>query len=622
LSSVQFDAEQNRLEFRTESGVQPRAQLVMNPIRLVIDLPGISVGDVSLPRSDSDAIAAIRARQGEDGNAQIVVEMADGYTLNPQAIRFRGISPTEWTVQLPTPQRETAATPPASTTASSRTRSPNSSSARSPNPPSSSSRSPSTPPPIDDQPPEAATQIEEIRVTADGLFVRTRGAAVEDVEVSRSRNRSRVTIEIPNAMLSSQIRDREVEINQFGVEQMELEQTEDETPSVRLSFEVDPSASDWRANPSNLGGIVILPPRGAATIADNRAPSRSVTSRSTSQSGSSSSSQPEATEDEPAQIEGVELSEDGRRLIIQSDRPVSARGQWRSGLYQVTLSPAELDDDAKRSPDLPRNSPLLRVRLQEERDTVVISLQPASGVNFGGISLINDQQLALAIGRGQTSPVLPPSSADRPRLPNPDPDPPRRPTPSAPRPSIPNGRIVVAIDPGHGGRDPGSVGIGGLHEADIVLEVGQKVAEILEEEGIQAVLTRSSDVEIDLQPRVDTAEQANATLFVSIHANAIDLSRPDVNGIETYYYSSGEGLAEVLHGAVLQGTGARDRGIRSARFYVLRETSMPAVLVEIGFVTGSEDAAQLSRSSYRTQMARAIANGILQYVQRNRASTR
>jgi N-acetylmuramoyl-L-alanine amidase len=175
----------------------------------------------------------------------------------------------------------------------------------------------------------------------------------------------------------------------------------------------------------------------------------------------------------------------------------------------------------------------------------------------------------------------------------------------------------VAIDPGHGGGDPGAVGIGGLQEKDVVMPISQEVARYLQQHGVDAILTRSNDLEVDLQPRVDVAERVNATVFVSIHANAIDMSRPDVNGIETYYYESGSGLARSIHNSVLRATGGPDRGVRQARFYVLRKSSMPAVLVEVGFVTGAEDAPQLASPAYRSVLAEAIARGILEYLGRN-----
>ncbi|MEL6352134.1 MAG: N-acetylmuramoyl-L-alanine amidase [Cyanobacteria bacterium J06627_28] len=184
-------------------------------------------------------------------------------------------------------------------------------------------------------------------------------------------------------------------------------------------------------------------------------------------------------------------------------------------------------------------------------------------------------------------------------------------------PTLPNGRFTVVLDPGHGGRDPGAVGINGLQEKQVVNDITPQVAQILREHGVNVVLTRSSDVEVDLAPRVQIAERANATIFVSIHANAISMSRPDVNGLETFYSSeAGQRLANTVHSTVLSEMGMRDRRVRSARFYVIRRTSMPAILVETGFVTGAEDAPNLADPAWRERMANAIARGILLHLQR------
>ena len=184
------------------------------------------------------------------------------------------------------------------------------------------------------------------------------------------------------------------------------------------------------------------------------------------------------------------------------------------------------------------------------------------------------------------------------------------PTPLPPR----QGRILVMIDPGHGGRDPGAIGIGGLREKDINITISRRVQDQLEAQGIQVVMTRTDDRAVSLQGRVDLAERANATVFVSIHANAISLSRPEVNGLETYYYSSGLTLARTIHNRILQNVTMADRGVRRARFYVLRNTSMPAVLVETGFVTGRDDAARFRNPAAVQQIADSIAQGIIEYV--------
>jgi N-acetylmuramoyl-L-alanine amidase len=195
--------------------------------------------------------------------------------------------------------------------------------------------------------------------------------------------------------------------------------------------------------------------------------------------------------------------------------------------------------------------------------------------------------------------------------------PPERITAPTSLPRVRNGRVLVVVDPGHGGKDPGAIGIAGLREKDIILPIAQQVASILEQQGVQAVLTRTSDYFVDLAPRVAMAQRMDADIFVSIHANSISLSRPDVNGIETYYYSSGLRLAQVIHNSILQSVDVADRRVRQGRFFVLRKASMPSVLVEVGFVTGRDDAPKLSDPSYRSQMAQAIARGILLYIQQN-----
>lgn len=191
---------------------------------------------------------------------------------------------------------------------------------------------------------------------------------------------------------------------------------------------------------------------------------------------------------------------------------------------------------------------------------------------------------------------------------------PRSPSPSPSVPRARQGQLTVVLDPGHGGRDPGAVGIGGLREKDINLTVSRRIQSQLQEKGINALMVRSDDREIDLDPRVTFAERANADIFVSIHSNAISLSRPDVNGLETYYYSSGFRLAQTIHNNVLRQTDLRDRGVRRARFYVLVNTSMPAVLVETGFVTGREDAARFNNPAEVNRIADGITAGILQYL--------
>lgn len=184
-------------------------------------------------------------------------------------------------------------------------------------------------------------------------------------------------------------------------------------------------------------------------------------------------------------------------------------------------------------------------------------------------------------------------------------------------PNVPIGKYKVVIDPGHGGSDPGAVGINGLRETNIVLEVSLKVAHLLNQKGVNTILTRNSEITLDLQPRVSKANTSKADAFVSIHANATRGKKREVNGVETYYYSGYKGynLAKNIHKQLLNAAyKSPDRGIRKSRFYVIRKTSMPAVLVELGFVTGFNDAELLRQKSYREKMAFAISTGILNYL--------
>jgi N-acetylmuramoyl-L-alanine amidase len=188
-------------------------------------------------------------------------------------------------------------------------------------------------------------------------------------------------------------------------------------------------------------------------------------------------------------------------------------------------------------------------------------------------------------------------------------------TPVSELPKIINKKIVVVIDPGHGGRDPGSIGIDGIREVDIVLDISRQVATILQRQGSQVVMTRSSDIFIGLEERVKITKETNATLFVSIHANSID-DDPNRNGLETYHYNIGENLASIIHSSILEDlkeTGILNRGLRSARFLVLRKSTIPAVLIETGYITNEKEAKRLSSPNYRSQLALAIARGILEY---------
>ena len=142
------------------------------------------------------------------------------------------------------------------------------------------------------------------------------------------------------------------------------------------------------------------------------------------------------------------------------------------------------------------------------------------------------------------------------------------------------------------------------------------VSEFLTNKGVKTILTRNYERTLNLQPRVTKANNSKADAFVSIHANATR-GRKDVNGLETYYYSGYKGysLAKNIQKQILiVSPQSPDRGVRKSRFYVIEKTSMPAALVEIGFVTGIYDANLLRQKGYRDKMSFAIAEGVLNYL--------
>ncbi|WP_440109702.1 N-acetylmuramoyl-L-alanine amidase [Paenibacillus sp. QZ-Y1] len=187
---------------------------------------------------------------------------------------------------------------------------------------------------------------------------------------------------------------------------------------------------------------------------------------------------------------------------------------------------------------------------------------------------------------------------------------------STSQPAIPtnDGKKVVIIDPGHGGRQSGAVSVKGAYEKDFNLSVGLKVQELLQQHtDIQTVITRQDDTELSLQQRVDIAQLNQADIFVSIHGNKF--TTPVPNGIETLYSrKESKVLADILHKHVQPITGLKDRGVKTASLHVTRETTMPAVLLELGFLSNPTDEALMLTEDYQNKCAQAIVDGIVEFL--------
>jgi len=625
LKSWRFDASQNQLHFKTDGGVQPQAKLIFNPTRLVIDLPGTTLERSTVKQQYGGAIRSIRVGQFEEGTTRVVVEISPGYQLEAQKVKVRGISPSQWIVQLPKPQK-VATTPPSPSNNRPLSLPRSLSQGSTPSQPrkifsvvttsdSLLTRTPSSLSRNAASTSGATSQIQNVQVTADGLFVRTRGGGNPEVNVNRSRDLGTINVDFKGATLSP-IAPENIKVDRLGINNIQLTQVQSSPPVVRMTMQVKVNSPDWQAAASRFGGFTVLPigrTNNIATDNTNKAdPDVFISSSSAKQSGN------------VATIEAIELNGDRSQLLIKTDQSLTYTSGWdrSSGMYRITLADAQLARSIK-GPDLNNNDPLLRVRVQQPSPrTVLVSVLPAAGVRIGELNQPSPELIALQLQRGTivSAPPIPPEKEPTViSIPTIEP-PPRTESPSTPATSpkprrVAQRRIVVVIDPGHGGKDPGAIGLRGLQEKHVILPISKKIADILEKKGIQVVMTRDSDYFVDLAPRVTIADRADANLFVSIHANSMPANRTDVNGLETYYYSSGQGLARAIHSNVLRSINVRDRGVRKARFYVLRKSSMPSVLVEVGFVTGAVDSPRLGTTAYQNQMAEAIARGIVQYIE-------
>jgi N-acetylmuramoyl-L-alanine amidase len=219
-------------------------------------------------------------------------------------------------------------------------------------------------------------------------------------------------------------------------------------------------------------------------------------------------------------------------------------------------------------------------------------------------------------------------------------------------------KMKIVVDAGHGGWDLGTVGKHGLLEKDVVLEIAQRLGKLLETRlGADVILTRKDDNYIPLDERAGMANQSQADLFVSVHANYSDL--PSARGVETYYTNSfsspsakdletraanvknvattvlsptdlhdrieqsrrlAVSVERSLYGVLsAQNPGLRDRGVKEASYVVLTETAMPGILAEVSFVSSPTDEQKLRSDGYREEIAEALYKGIAKYAASQRA---
>lgn len=231
---------------------------------------------------------------------------------------------------------------------------------------------------------------------------------------------------------------------------------------------------------------------------------------------------------------------------------------------------------------------------REERTTRVV-LDLAKGCTYGeNVTVLGDANLRAVV----VSVSPPETGAELPQEPELDP-----------------AAFTVVLDAGHGGSALGAR-YEGVNEKDLTLPVTLRAAQLLREKGFNVVLTRSEDVYVDLYDRCDIANNAKGDIFVSIHANASETNL-DFQGTFTYSYPKsveGERLAGYVQKAVVEEIGSVDRGLLTNDYVVLRETYMPAVLLEMGFMSCHEELERLVQPEYREKVAQGVARGVEQYL--------
>ncbi len=291
---------------------------------------------------------------------------------------------------------------------------------------------------------------------------------------------------------------------------------------------------------------------------------------------------------------------------------------------------------------------LLRIRIAQPVPGVTRVVLETRGVSNFSVSLEpNPYRLVAEIRSSSAKPASDGTEILKPQAPAN-----KKLTSSAAPIATPHTKIVV--DAGHGGWDLGTVGRKGLLEKDLVLDVAQRLGKLLETRlGAEVIYTRNDDNYIPLEQRAELANDAQADLFVSVHANYSDIA--SARGVETYYTNFStpansldiekrenataktapgapaltgvalkERTAESRHLAAsverslystlaAENPGIRDRGVKEAGFVVLTGTSMPAILAEVSFVSSPMDEKNLQSSAYRQQIAEALYKGIAQY---------
>ncbi len=446
-----------------------------------------------------------------------------------------------------------------------------------------------------------AIRLNSIRPTANGLML-----IVNDnpqIRVQREQNPDRLIMDLQNTTLVNDLHQLSLPMNRLGVKQIRVAQFQNNPAITRLVFDLDSndptSKLAWQSQYIAVTKTLVLAPTNQVAQAIPIEPSLTIPRPS------NPIITPTAL---PTVIEKVSFSNTGQ-LLIEANQPLSYKTNLdrNSGTYNLVIANAKISANLQR-PSLAANSPIERIRLSQIGNSVEIGIKTIAGWQVRETQRLSNQQIKLQLSLNSTIPSPLPSQ-----------------NPAFPVNNFPNNqpsnvgdrrRGLIVIDAGHGGNDPGAVG-NGIYEKNVTLSISLNLGQALQSMGYTVYYSRTNDVEIDLEPRVALAERINADLFVSIHANSLAPGNSGISGVETYHSRGstvGRELASYVHSQIIAATGASDRDIRGAGFYVIAKTSMPAILVETGYVTNPTEARNLNSPDYQKRMADAIARGVDQFM--------
>ncbi len=442
-------------------------------------------------------------------------------------------------------------------------------------------------------------RLNSIRPTTNGLMLTLN--ANPEIRIQREDNPDRLIVDLQNTAVVKELHKSSLPMNRFGVKQVRIAQFQNNPAIARLVFDLDSNDPNskvaWQSQYIAATNTLLLTPANLSQTPVTPSLPIPVSSNPINTS-------------KPASIQKLSFSNTGQ-LIIEANQPVNYQTSLDqvSGTFNLRVANANISPTLQR-PTLLATSPIERIRLSQVGNAVEIGIKTIPSWQIREIQRQNNQQINLQVLSNRVSQV--PQN-------NPTNLPSNNPSGTV---STPNrqGLGVIVVDPGHGGPDVGATR-NGIYEKDITLEISKYLGGVLQQMGYSVIYTRTNDIDLDLEPRVQIAENARADAFVSVHVNSLDVNASSVSGIETYHARGstlGRELASYVHSQIIASTGALDRNIRGAGFYVIAKTSMPAILVETGYITNPAESSNLTSPNYQRRMAEAIAKGIDQFLKSNR----